>query len=387
MNWFKKNEERQYVPTMEDVNNKDLKILARRLKSGSDEETLSNVLEWQDRNLKYWEERWLTHTILVFLLFFSAATLYLYFNAINPAILGLLALGIFGLVLLGTSLFKFVYHLVFLFILIITYITIITYNLPSITVNSKTFLFIIAISLILGAFLSLIINLVMKYKNIKSSVLDFKIEDTFKLSLSIDKILKYRLSICRDYAKLTSALLLNLYSKEEIYFTLIPKHVAVAIKLNEKLYVLDQKLPILPLEKWADKWKNRLKKKSLAVKLVRISKINDALKTEWLKDKFQTNKNVQTKEEIAVQEITKKLKEFFKISDKIKDKKEIVEFEIPFKKISSLLDKDKISNFSLIEAIKNRIEDEIVGNIKNIYDLTLNKIGEDLILKIKLNKK
>ena len=387
MKIFRKNEEKQFVPTKEDLENKELKLLAKRLESKSPKKTLTNILEWQDRNLKYWEERWLTATIMVFLLFLSAFTLYQYFNAINPAVLGLLILGIVSLIFLGTSLFKFVYYLVFLLIFIIIYVVIITSSLQSITVNSKTFLFIIAISLLLGAFLSLIISLIMKYKNIKSTVPDFKIEDTFKLSLPVEKILKYRLSICRDYAKLTSALLLALYNKEEIYFTLIPKHVAVAIKLNEKLYVLDQKLPILTLEKWVDKWKKKLKKKKLDVKLIKVSKVDEEIKTEKIKEKFRIENNSSPNRNLNIQEMTKELKKLLRVNNRSQNNAGNIEVEIPLKKATNLFENDKIAIFSLIEAIKNKVEDELAGNIRNIYDLTLRQTGEDLILKINLIKK
>ncbi len=364
MKFLRKKEEKQYVPTIEDLKNKEIKLLASKLKGDSDKETLTNILEWQDRNLKYWEERWLTATILTFLLILSAFTLFMYFNAINPAVLGLLVLGIIGLILLETSLFKFIYHLVFLLVLVVTYVAIITSNLQSITLRSETFLFILAVSLLLGAFLSLIVSLIMKYKNIKSTVPEFRLEDTFKLSLPVEKILKYRLSICRDYAKLTAALLLTLYEGKEIYFTLIPKHVATAIKLNEKLYVLDQRLPILTLDKWADKWKKRLKKKKLNVELVMISKVNDKIKTEWLKEKFQAENNVPSNVNLNLREITKKLKEILRVNNKIKSHNKTLEVEIPLKKASVLFENNEIVIFSLIEAIKNRIEDELAGNIK-----------------------
>lgn len=55
----------------------------------------------------------------------------------------------------------------------------------------------------------------MRYGNIKRLVPEFRIGDTFTLSLPIEKILKYRLSVCRDYAKLTMALLLDLHPKSD----------------------------------------------------------------------------------------------------------------------------------------------------------------------------
>jgi predicted transglutaminase-like protease len=77
----------------------------------------------------------------------------------------------------------------------------------------------------------------------------------------VGKILGYRLAVCRDYAKLTAALLLNLYPSSEIYLIAIPRHVAAGIKFNCKVYVLDQKLPVASLEKWLSFWREKKKEK------------------------------------------------------------------------------------------------------------------------------
>ena len=81
--------------------------------------------------------------------------------------------------------------------------------------------------------------------------------DTFRPSLPVDKILKYRLAVCRDYAKLTASLLFRVYPNSELYFIFIkipiikiPEHVATGIKIKNKCYVLDQYLPILTKNDW-----------------------------------------------------------------------------------------------------------------------------------------
>ena len=58
--WFYKFEGRQYIPKKEDVEDKGVVELSKRLKKDSYEKTLTNVLEWQDRNIKYWDERAIT---------------------------------------------------------------------------------------------------------------------------------------------------------------------------------------------------------------------------------------------------------------------------------------------------------------------------------------
>jgi hypothetical protein len=45
-------------PTSDEIENNKVKSLANRLKAGSYKETLTNILEWQDRNIKFWIERW-----------------------------------------------------------------------------------------------------------------------------------------------------------------------------------------------------------------------------------------------------------------------------------------------------------------------------------------
>lgn len=386
--FFKKSQEKQFVPTKEDVENKEVKLLSKRLKTSNPQETLTNILEWQDRNLRFWEERWLTYGILMFILLLSGITLFLYFQGINNFLAITLFFGFIIIALIGKDVLNFVFNLVLLFAFIIAYVLLLSSMIQTVSLPSKTFFFIIAISLLLGAFISLIINLIMKYKSIKTAIPEFKIDDTFKLSLPIEKILKYRLSICRDYAKLTSALLLDIYSKNEIYFVLIPKHVAVAIKLDNKVYVLDQKLPVLTLGKWAEKWRDKLKRKKLKVDLIRIFKEKEGIRTEWLKQKYQVDDSNQIGKNLNFKEITYKIKKALKISkDKNINSKDCLDIEIPLKNCTHLFQEDDvIVASSTIEAIKNKVEDEMVGRVKDICDIEIIQKDKDLILKIWLKE-
>ena len=47
----------QFLPASEDIENDELEKLVKRLKGDSEKETLTNILEWQDRNIQYWWER------------------------------------------------------------------------------------------------------------------------------------------------------------------------------------------------------------------------------------------------------------------------------------------------------------------------------------------
>lgn len=74
------------------------------------------------------------------------------------------------------------------------------------------------------------------------------------LSLPVSKTIKYQLAICGDYAKLTATILLNLYPNSRLFFFKIPRHVATGIGINNKIYILDQKLPIREPEAWLNYW-------------------------------------------------------------------------------------------------------------------------------------
>ena len=59
--------ERQFVPTREDIENNEVKKLAKRLKGKSIKDTLTKIVEWQERNLTYWTDRVTMFTLLYFL--------------------------------------------------------------------------------------------------------------------------------------------------------------------------------------------------------------------------------------------------------------------------------------------------------------------------------
>jgi len=77
---------------------------------------------------------------------------------------------------------------------------------------------------------------------------------TFMSSLPLSKMLEYRMGVCRDYAKLTTALLMNLYPSSKIYLFTFWGHVATGIKVGDKIYILDQKLPLFEPEAWLNIW-------------------------------------------------------------------------------------------------------------------------------------
>ncbi|MEM4676203.1 MAG: transglutaminase-like domain-containing protein, partial [Nitrososphaerota archaeon] len=91
-------------------------------------------------------------------------------------------------------------------------------------------------------------------------------ELTFQPIIPLREILEYKLAVCSDYAKLLASILVNLYPDRNIYFLRIPRHVATAIEFEGKLYVLDQRLPIMSLDAWMRRWGVKSAKKYLLVR-------------------------------------------------------------------------------------------------------------------------
>jgi predicted transglutaminase-like protease len=48
---------RQFLPSKEDLECEDTKELSKRLMGDSYKETLTNIVEWQEKNIQYWHER------------------------------------------------------------------------------------------------------------------------------------------------------------------------------------------------------------------------------------------------------------------------------------------------------------------------------------------
>jgi len=126
-----------------------------------------------------------------------------------------------------------------------------------------------------------------------------------------------------------------------------------------------------------------LKKKKLKEKLIKIIKDGEKIKTErakYIENTGQINKIDTTK---IVEELKRKLK--IKEIDKGSNFKGCLEIPIPpFKNYAYLYEEDEITEFSITESIKNRIEDELTGNIKDICNLTIIQDDKDLVLKIQL---
>lgn len=59
---------KQFLPNSDELENKDVKEFLERFKGASEKEILSNLLEWQNRNITFWIDRMYYTLVLYFLL-------------------------------------------------------------------------------------------------------------------------------------------------------------------------------------------------------------------------------------------------------------------------------------------------------------------------------
>jgi predicted transglutaminase-like protease len=233
----------------------------------------------------------------------------------------------------------------------------------------KVSLLISLFSFFCGWFIAIIVQLYIRYKNLKRYQPLFKIDDVFKYGLSVRKIIEYKLAICRDYAKLTASLLLNLYQKNKIFFLAFNGHVATGIEINGKIYILDQKMPILTPNAWLNKWNVNeanlleLKKENNKLHVKYVGKIRRDFRInfnqKWLKELLEEVINAINENRERVDYIIKKGLKFYDIND-------------------------DIIKESLIRMIKYHLQKELVSKFCRIQDIKLNKKGENIVINIKL---
>ncbi|WP_048055467.1 transglutaminase-like domain-containing protein [Methanotorris igneus] len=190
-------------------------------------------------------------------------------------------------------------------------------------------------------------------------------------------ILNYRLSVCRDYAKLTAALLLNLYPENKIYFFEFfgyLGHVATGIEINGKTYILDQKLPILDEQAWLIK--QNIKE---ATKLILMERNGEFFveKVGEIKRKKDKSSNIKFKLKNIIPELVEV------ISKAMKENKKTVSFKLEnWGKIYNI--EDQLIKESLIRFFKLHLSNELVSNFSKIKDINIIKQGDNLVLKVEL---
>ncbi|MCS3922774.1 putative transglutaminase-like protease [Methanococcus voltae PS] len=215
---------------------------------------LSNILEFQNLNIEYTFERGIVFAIVT-ILFLGLASISIT-NILT--IISALFLGIYGGLLYPVYSFSFL-----LLILYLAYTNnlyskfIVIMFITSILINYYLYYIfgfldsVILYSACIGGILAVMTYVYLKYRLISrdKKLAYHTIESIFKLNLPIESSLRYRVAICREYAKIT-AMLLNKAGFKDIYYFTVIGHVATGLKLNNKYYVLDQRLPILSLNDW-----------------------------------------------------------------------------------------------------------------------------------------
>jgi len=384
-------DKRQFCPNLSDITNEDIKKLANQLKGESDKETLTNILEWQHRNINYWMERgilespWWGLGLIYSGLVLSAFVIFgivLYFfisKILGIAMFALVAFLVFWLLL--ATLYNILLIIIFMVALalpIYKYIELIS-NLFASEVPKTIYISIIAV----GIFTVLYLGLSYRYlpnvrqsKNFISKIIRIgvAINDTFKMRLSAEKVLTYKLAICRDYALFTASLLLNLYP--EVYFATFYPHVATGVKIKDKIYMLDQKLPIRTLDKWLEVWN---KKKATLYKLEKVHTDN-SIKLKLSKvGQYPRNKTKNDNDyEEYLQKLECEINKMFGLNKALKKGKPV---KIKLKNFVQYCENDEIVEYSILRLLKNKIEAELCSNVSRISGIELLKQNSDIILK------
>lgn len=383
---FKNPMQKQFLTTKEDIENKDVKDLANRLRGKDDKETLTNVLEWQEKNLSFWWERWPFDLSLKFLIPLTWVLILIIsfpFLLILLELYPLLLILSLAIILLFSIMFLFSKYFIKFLILIVSvpsiYLIIsIILQIPSLA--PKFIPYVLFYAGCIGALSIIGIYLFFRYRVFlrgmpfmkKFSKFIEMMDDTFIIKLPIEKILKYRLAICRDYAKLTAVLLFNLYPNSKLYFFTILGHVATSIKIGDNYYILDQKLPILTKNNWLRVWN----KKKTQVYVAELKK--DSEKVEIKKyGKIVFSKSAQ---KTSFSELTENVAKVLKLSQVTN--KRTSDFQILLKNCAIIYEDDEIVKYSLVRAIRNKIVNEFCGNLNKISKIEMVKKKNDLILKV-----
>ena len=303
-----------YCPTTKEIENSDVISLANRLKAGTYKETLANILEWQDRNITFWTER---HPL---------STIFLY---------SFLSIFVAGALLVAC---------------------LVSFN--AVTIQTLVWTEAVWIAILMTDF-ALSFGMIggVIHSNRKIPVAE-NFDNIFASSMSINALLKNKLGVCRDYAKLTACILLNIYPNAEIYFATAPSHVATGIMIQNKLYMLDQRLPIATIDKWNDyrKMKKILKFEGHSIKVVDSNV-------------FLSKTHTESMDEEARAKLADKVSKWLDIKNHADNKaSSLSTLTIRWRKGAIIYEDDELVNYSLLRLLKARFSSELVdvGQITKI---------------------
>lgn len=395
---------KQFCPSREDIKNKKIEELAKRLKGKSDKETLTNILDWQEKNIQYWPERslldissWFLLLIGIGLYSITFLPLLLFFIiffqslSINDALVTLIPVIIFCLVVLFVIYQNRLTSLLYFILFSYPVYQIIRISFP-IFLKNKSVGWIIALlfswnGALSGAAATIVLYLILRYRPLFRKIpLKEKIpkiwtimQDTFKESLSVNKILEYKLGICRDYAKLTAALLLNLYPKAKIYFFSFSGHVACGIKIEERFYILDQKLPLYTERTWLKLWKELKNVNKANIYSVKLTKNNEI--------KFIYEGQIKTPsqkfQKVNIRKLEKTIAKTLELKESVKERT-FPKTKILLKNFLIEYEESEVVKYSTLRMIKNKVENEFCGNMNNVVGIKIKqcKNKKDLMLVV-----
>lgn len=335
-----------YCPTSKEIENSKIKKMANRLKAESYKETLTNILEWQDRNIEFWTERHPISTLLKYICLIFAGTLVVF------------SVGFLVSIILLTRLSSQIVALVW-FIQMAVWLA----------QNIWWFISIFACSTL--TILAAMISILHSNRKLPWTEIPRGLKNIFAPSISMNFLLGNKLGVCRDYAKLTACLLSNIYPNAEIYFASAPDHVATGINIENRLYMLDQHLPILTKDRWND---YRKPKKS-----GEIERFDPTKKT--LQADKKTFPQTKDKSELNVEKLAKKMTELLNIKEQPDDKTISLQKPIPWKNGAILYEDNEIVNYSLARRLKAEFSGEMF-ELSQIAKLEAIQDKNDLIFRI-----
>jgi predicted transglutaminase-like protease len=330
-------------PTSGEIENSKIKSLASRLKAESYEETLTNILEWENRNIEFWAER---YPISIVLMYIVMAILILYIGFFISILLFLRLGNLAAALWLIRNIIGFVWTIIVM--------------LASSTITT----------------LAIMVSILHFNRKIPWKEVPRGLWNVFWPRISMEWLLENKLGVCRDYAKLTACLLSNIYPNAEIYFASAPSHVATGINIENRLYMLDQRLPILTLEKWNDYRK--------AKKSHRIERFDPIKKTLSKADK-KTFLQTKNRSELDTGKLAKKMMELLNIKEQLDEKAVSLKVLILWKKGVKQYEDNEMVNCSLARYLEMRISSEVI-RINQIIRIEIERHEDDLMFLIRFSQ-
>ncbi len=224
----------------------------------------------------------------------------------------------------------------------------------------------------LPPFLALIIPAVYMVHALKIPLSNFC--DIIKYNISFDFLIDRKLGVCRDYAKLSAALLFNIYPQKEIHFVYAPHHVSTGIKVEDKLYILDKYLPVTTFRKWNEKWKKGKFAKKTVTRAIegRMFPVED-------RDSVLPKTN-QTEPDHCIPS-SKKLEQLMGIQSPTDYSRDNPLKIWKWKDGAKLYEDDEIINYSIARRLKSIISREMLDK-NQIAHIEINREKYDLIFSV-----